>query len=96
MSKFNTPKNNKILSNVCKIGGAHLQLVNNHYAKFECKEMKTKGVTDDTNQTAPKHFDWKKGVSSTPLKNEKVLIKCAQKRRCTYSMCEQSLCNVSI
>ena len=33
MSKFNTP--NKILSNVHKGGGAHLQCVNNQYAKFE-------------------------------------------------------------
>ena len=31
-----------------KIGGAHLQCVNNHYAKFEYKEMNTVGVTDYT------------------------------------------------
>ena len=31
----------KYLSNVHKIGGAHLQRVNNHYAKLEYKEMKT-------------------------------------------------------
>ena len=30
------------------MGGAHLQCVNNHYAKFENKEMKTVGVTDCT------------------------------------------------
>ena len=36
-------KSNKILSNVHKIGalGAHLQCVNNHYAKFEHKGKKT-------------------------------------------------------
>ena len=39
MSKFNTSKKNNNRSNVHKIGGAHLQCVNNHYAKFEytCK-----------------------------------------------------------
>ena len=31
----------KYLSNVHKMGGAHLQCVKNHYAKFEYKEMKT-------------------------------------------------------
>ena len=39
----------KYLSNVHKIGGAHLQCVNNYYAKFEYKGMKTVGVTDYTN-----------------------------------------------
>ena len=38
----------KYLSNVHKIGGAHLQCVNNHYAKFEYKGMKTLGVLDYT------------------------------------------------
>ena len=31
----------KYLSNVRKMKGAHLQCVNNHYAKFEYKGMKT-------------------------------------------------------
>ena len=35
--------------------GAHLQCVNNQYAKFENKEMKTVGVTDYTKQTPSKH-----------------------------------------
>ena len=39
----------KYLSNVHKKGGAHLQCVNNHYAKFEYKGMNTVGVTDYTN-----------------------------------------------
>ena len=37
-----------------KIGGAHLQYVYNHEAKFECKGMKTFGVTDYTNLVPPK------------------------------------------
>ena len=31
-----------------------------------------------------------KCLSSTPLKNEKNFMKCAQNRRCTFSICEQS------
>ena len=51
----------KYLSNVHKIGGAHLQILNNHYAKFENKEMKSVGVPDYTNQIPSKHF-WTKNV----------------------------------
>ena len=41
LSKLNTRKKiRKYLSNVHKIGGAHHQCVNNHYAKFEYKGMK--------------------------------------------------------
>ena len=40
----------KYLSNVHKIGGAHLQCMYNHLAKFEYKGMKTLGVTDLTNE----------------------------------------------
>ena len=74
-----------------KIEGAHLQCVNNHYAKFEHKGMKTISVTDYTNLTPPMHFGRKKCLSSTPVKNEKIFIKCAQNRRCTSSMYEQLL-----
>ena len=49
MSLLNTSKMRKYLSNVHKMGGAHLQCMNNHYAKFEYKGMKTVGVTDYTN-----------------------------------------------
>ena len=52
-------KYNKILSNMHKIGGTHLQCVNNHYAKFEYNGMKTVGDTKYTNQTPPKHSGWK-------------------------------------
>ena len=41
MSKFNTRKKRKYLLKVHKMVGAHLQCVNNHYAKFEYKGMKT-------------------------------------------------------
>ena len=32
-----------------KMGGAHLQCVNNHYIKYEYKEINPVGVTDYTN-----------------------------------------------
>ena len=76
------------------MGGANLQCVNNHHAKFENIGIDTVGVTDYTNEEPPKRFRWKKCLSSTPVKNEKIFIKCAQNRRCTSSMCEQSLCKV--
>ena len=41
-------KMEKHLLNVQKMVGAHLQCVNNHYAKFEYKVMNTVGVTDYT------------------------------------------------
>ena len=74
MSEFNTRKNEKnVLSNVHKIGGIHFQCVNNHYAKFEYKGMKTVGVTDYTNQTPAAHFGWIKCLSSTSVQMRKYL-----------------------
>ena len=81
----------KYLSNVHKTKGAHLQCVSYQFAKFEYKGKKTVGVTDYTNQRPPTHFGWKKILSPTTVKNEKIFIKCAQNGRSTSSMCEQSL-----
>ena len=53
--------------------------MNNHYAKFEYKGMKTVGVTDYTNQTHPTHFGWKKCLSSIPVKKVKIFINCIHK-----------------
>ena len=66
-------KYNKILSNVHKIGGSHLQCVNNHSAKFEYNGMKTVGVTNYTNQTPPKHSGWKNVKLNTPQRMRKHL-----------------------
>ena len=74
MSKFNTRKIRKYLSNVHTLDGAHLQCMNIHYAKLEYKRMKTIWVTDCTNMTPPLHFRWKKCLSSTPVKNKKIFI----------------------
>ena len=49
-----------------KIGGEHFQCVNK--PKFEYQEMKTVGAKEYTNQTPSQHFEWKKCLSSTPLK----------------------------
>ena len=70
MSKFNAPKIIFLLPNVHKIGGAHLQCVNNHYATFEYKTNKTIGVKDYTNQTPSKHFE-QKNVQVQPPKMRK-------------------------
>ena len=77
MSKFNTTKKKKKKKNVIKCA-QNLKCVNNHYAKFEYKGMKTVGVTDYLNQTHPFRKDT--CVSLTLLKNEKIFIKCAQNR----------------
>ena len=45
MSKYNTPKNGKIVMKFAQ-KGALLQCGNNRYTKFECKRMKTFVVTD--------------------------------------------------
>ena len=62
MTKFKTIKMKK-LGNVHKMGGAHLQCVNFHYAKIEYKGMNTVGVTYYTNYASPKHFGWKNGYA---------------------------------
>ena len=51
-----------------KIEGAHLQCVNNYYAKSEYKRMKTVGVTDYTNPTPTYSFRMEKCLSSTPIR----------------------------
>ena len=61
-------KNEKIFIKCAQMRGAHLQCVNNHYAKFEKKEMKTVGVTDYTNRAPSKHFYREKKLSSRPQK----------------------------
>ena len=79
----------KYLSNVHKIEGANLQCVNDHYAKFECKEIRTVGVTDYTNQTPPKQFGRKKmskfNTPPPPPQKENIHEMCA--KRYTSSMC---------
>ena len=39
----------KILTKCAQKGGAHFKCVNNYFASFEYKRMKTFGVTDYTN-----------------------------------------------
>ena len=55
------------------------------------KELKMLGVIDYTNQLPSKHFEQKKMSKFKTPENEN-LVKCAQNRSCTSSMCEQLLC----
>ena len=63
--------------------------MNNHYAKFDYKGMKTVGVTDYTNLTHSMHFGRKKCLSSTPVKMRKypsnVQKKGGAHLQCVYS-----------
>ena len=45
--------------------------VNNHFAKFEYKRMKSVDVTDYTNLTSPKHFGWNNVRVQHPIKWKK-------------------------
>ena len=53
---------------------------------FEYEEMKTAGVSDYTNKTPHKHFEWIKSPCPPAVINKKISNKCAQNRRCTSSM----------
>ena len=53
--------------------------------------MKTVGVTDYQTLSI---LDGKKCLKFNIPKNEKIFMKCAQNKRCTSSMCEQSLYKV--
>ena len=79
MIKFNTRQKLEKKYDTCKIEGAHLQCVNNHYAKFEYKGINTLGVTEYTNLAPPKNFEWRKCLSSTTVKNEKKIETCTKK-----------------
>ena len=61
------------------IVGVHLQSVNNHYAKFEYKGIKTVGVTDYTQITQCKHSKGVVDVKCLKFNTPKNIIK--------YQMC---------
>ena len=46
--------------------GAHVQCMNNHYAKLKYYGMKSVGVTDYINQTPSKHFKEKNSKVKYP------------------------------
>ena len=76
------------------IEGAVFQCVNNHYAKFEYNGWILLKLQITQTRHPLSISDGEKCLCSTPVKNEKKIMKCAQYRRCTSSMCEQSLCEV--
>ena len=47
-----------------------------------------------TQPDTPYAFRVEKCLSPISVQNEKIFIKCAQNRRCTFSICEQPLCKV--
>ena len=57
------------------------------YARFVQKEMETVYVTDYTKQ-APQKCS---GHGFNIKKNEKIYINTAQNRRCTFSICQESV-----
>ena len=57
---------------------AHLQCVNNHYAKFEYKGTKTVGVTDYTQITQCKHSKGGVDVIMSKFNTQKNKIKYYQ------------------
>ena len=66
--------------------------VDKHYAKFKYKGMETVGTYSlhtDYTMKAPKRWCRRNNVQVKQYN-----IKYAQNRRCTSSMCEQSLCKV--
>ena len=81
----------KYLSSVHKKQGAHVQCMNNQYAKFEYNRNENYLSYRLHKLDTPYAFWVGKCLSSTPIKNEKIFTKCAQNRRCTSLMYEQSL-----
>ena len=53
-------KNKTIFNKCAQNRGAHVQCMNNHYAKFKYLGIKIVGVKDYTNQTPSKKFMGKK------------------------------------
>ena len=96
MSKWNTPKiwtkfyecaqNRRCTSSMCKQSLCTIWILSNE----NCWELQI---------TQPRHpltFRMKKNLSSTPLKNDEIFIKCAQNKRCTPTIYSQPICKVLI
>ena len=60
--------------------------MNNHYANFEYKGMKTVGVTGYTKQTPSKHLECKK-MSSRPPKMKKNICEMCTKKNGAHLQC---------
>ena len=57
-----------------KIGGAHVQCMNNHSATFEYEEMKTLGVTEYPTKTPSKHYEQENVLVQDPKNENKYLL----------------------
>ena len=69
----------------------HISLCENHFAKFEHKGMITVGATDYTKKAPLSIADGEQMYKFNTPQNERKIMKQAQNRRCTFSICEQSL-----
>ena len=69
-------KQNQTLLWTCVVS-AHLQCVNNHYAKFEYEGMQSVWDTDYTQITQCKHSKGDINVLESKFKTPKYIIKCA-------------------
>ena len=67
----------KTICNKYKIAGEHLQCVNNYYAKFEYKRMKSVGVTGYTDTLYVFHME-KMSKFNTPQKKENIHEICTK------------------
>ena len=88
MSKFNSPKNKIFFIKIAQKGETYVQCMNNHYAKFEYLGMKILElqITQTRNHLSISNENISK--FKTPEKWTKIM-KCAQNRRFTSSICEQ-------
>jgi hypothetical protein len=85
-----------ILLNLPIIGGAHLQYVHKHCAKFKYYWLSMVRVLDYTNKVQSMSYSDKKLLSSKHGKCTEKFVKSAHNRRCTSSICIQTLCKVWI
>ena len=80
------------------MGGAHLQCVNNHYAKFEYNVTNTVEVIGYKQFTKCKQPKVDLDVIMSKLNTPKHLMEyyqmCTGNKWCIPQMCEQSLCKV--
>ena len=72
-----------------KIGGTHVQFMNNYYAKFKIFRDENYFSNILHKPDTFLAFYREKILSSRP-KNEKKIMKCVQNMMCTSSMCELS------
>ena len=90
MSKFNTPQKWKKVMKGAQNRRCTSSMGEQSFSKVWMKRNKNFWSYRLHKLGTPKVLRTAKCLSSTPLKNEKKIMNCAQNRRCTSSICEQS------